>query len=132
MFDSDGVKGPGVKILRNILSEQEAWFPEYHEPAERASAERARLQQAGEHVTGESGAGSVSAAKSSGVGAADVRVNLVVRRCDVELAITPKCIRGQKHSVRGSSRSSLSQRCPAQNQHQKIELPHLLPPHHKD
>src|SRR6266550_4294359 len=98
MFHPDRVKGPGVKRLGNIPSKKKRGLAEEHEAAELATSEGAHLKLTGNHVTGKGVAGSVYPAELSCVRGANVWVNFVVRRSNVELSVSPKHVRRKKHS----------------------------------
>jgi hypothetical protein len=99
MLDPDGVKGPGVQILGNVLTKQESWFTPEHEPAQWGSTERTNFQNSGEHVASKSVTGCVLPSVGTRIGGAKVRVDLVVGRCDVELGISPEGIRREEKPI---------------------------------
>src|SRR5439155_11531900 len=69
VLNSNRVKGPRVKGLRNILSEQEAGLAKEHETAERTSPKRAYFEHTRKHEAGECVARGVHATETASIGA---------------------------------------------------------------
>src|ERR1700694_2247843 len=92
MLDADRIGRPGVKRLWDVLPEQKCRLPKQHEPAELALAKRTHLQISREHVAGEFAAGCLRAPVIPGISRTQVWIDLVVRRSQVKLRVTPECI----------------------------------------
>src|SRR5450631_102474 len=99
MFDPNGVRGPGIEILRDSLAEQESRLAKHHEAAKLAAPKRSHFEQAGKHIPGKFAAWGVGASVVASVGGAEVGIDLVVRRREIELSKAVERIRREKHSV---------------------------------
>src|ERR1700690_2375265 len=100
MLDTDRVKRPGVERLRDVLAKQNCWLPEEHEPTELALAKGAHFQESRKHIASEFTAGSIRASIGFGVACAQIWIDLVVRRGQVELRIAPQSIFRKEGTVR--------------------------------
>src|ERR1700737_3580661 len=99
LFHADRVKRPGVKRLRKVFAEQKARFPKQKHSPQLSAAEGACLHIAGEHVARKGIAGGIGSSANSSIRSAEVRVNLVVRRRQIELPIAPEHVVGKKHPL---------------------------------
>ena len=102
---TDAGEGPGVESLGKVSAKQEARLTEQQEPAKFAATKGPCLDVAGKHVAGKGRAGGVHASEIAGVGTANVGINLVVWRGQVELGIAPESIAGKEHPLWGPVRN---------------------------
>src|SRR5579863_7790392 len=98
VLDPDRIRRPGVERFGYGLAEQECRSAEYHKSAQHASPKRTRFQHSREHIACEQAARRIHSPVLPCVAGAQVWVNLVVRRRQIELPPSPKRIPGEKHS----------------------------------
>src|SRR5882672_5624455 len=103
---TDRVERPGVECLREVFAEHESRLSKEEEAAQLGSAEGPDFKVSGKHVAGKGVAGIVHSPRNSRVGAAQVRINLVVRGREIELSVAPEHVTRKEHAIRGSSRSA--------------------------
>src|ERR1700758_2709481 len=96
---ADRIRRPGIERLWYGLAEQECGRSIDHEPPQWTSSKRTDLQNSREHIAREQAARGVYAAVLPGVAGAEIRVNLIVRRSQVELRPAPEHVSGEKHSL---------------------------------
>src|ERR1700722_103338 len=101
VYDADGVGRPGIQGLWHVLAEEKRRRAEDHEPAQESAAEGTDLENSRQHVAREQIAGGAGAAVLLGVSGALVRVDLVVRRGEIELGPSPECVAGEKEASAG-------------------------------
>src|SRR5690349_9464487 len=97
-FPADRVRRPRVQGVRNVLTEQKIGGAEKEQTLQLSPCKRAHFHISRQHVASERIAGRIFAAEITGVGRAQIRIRLVVRRSDVELAVSPDKVVGQEKS----------------------------------
>src|SRR5215469_107750 len=102
MLDADGIERPGVETLRYGLAEQKTWLSKKHETAERATTEGADLDEAGKHVASKGIARCIRAAIVTRIRGAEVGIDFIVRRGQVELSPAIEGVGRKEHSLVGS------------------------------
>src|SRR5215472_9449215 len=101
---ADRVGRPGVESLGHILAKKETRLAEKEKTPQLGASEGTNLHVGRKHIAGEGVAGSIRSAVIFGIGSAEVGVNLVMWRREVELAISPERVAGKKHPVLASVR----------------------------
>src|SRR6266496_2257874 len=99
VLNSNRVKGPCVQILGDVLTEEEVWFTPEHEAAQRTPAKGTDLQNSREHIAGKGVTGRALPSVDTRIGGANIRIDLVMGRSDLELGVSPKRVRGKEETV---------------------------------
>src|SRR5215469_6374784 len=99
MLETDGIERPGVETLRHVLAEQKTWLSKKHETAEGATTEGADLHQARKHVAGEGITRCIRAAIVTRIGGAEIGIDFIVRRGEVELRPAPESVCRKEHPL---------------------------------
>jgi hypothetical protein len=102
MLDADGIWGPRIESLWDILAKKKAGRPEKHKTAQLSATEGTYLKHSRQHVTGEHATGSVYSSVLFGIPCAKVRINLIMRRSYVDLSPSPEHILWEEHPIFGS------------------------------
>src|SRR5580698_7238237 len=99
VLNADGIGRPCIECLRDGLAEEKCGRAVYHEAAQLGSAKRTHFKNSRQHIASEQAAGVVDATVGRGITGAKVRINLVVRRRQVELRPAPEHVAREKHAV---------------------------------
>src|SRR6267142_1029936 len=97
MLYADSIWRPRIEGLGHVLAEQERWRSKQHEPAQRSTPKGTHLQNAGDHIAGKHTARRIHSAELTNVSGAEIRINLVVRRRQIELRPSPQHVAGKEH-----------------------------------
>src|ERR1700693_5162226 len=89
VLQPDRIHRPGIKSLRKILAKQKSRFSEQEEPPELSAPKGMRFHISGDHVAREGVARIVDTSGNSRVRPANIRINLVMRRRQVKLSVSP-------------------------------------------
>src|SRR5580692_4929592 len=100
MLNANRIWRPGIKILRHIFAKQKRRLPKEHESPKLTLAKRTHLQEPGEHIARKHAAWSVRASIAAGVSRAQIWINLVMRRRQINLRVAIKSVMRKKHSIR--------------------------------
>src|SRR5438270_13398964 len=98
VLNADRVEGPGVQSLGNCLTGKKRRRAIEHESAQGTLSKGADLQDPREHVAREHAAGSIDTPVLPSISAAQVGVNLVMRRRQIKLRPPPKHVPREKHA----------------------------------
>src|SRR5215469_7293413 len=102
MLDADGIERPGVETLRYVLAEQKTRLCKKHETAKRTPTEGADLDEAGKHVAGKETARCIRTAIVTRIRGAEVGIDFIVRRCQIELSPAIQGVGRNEHSLVGT------------------------------